>query len=120
MKRRNKMCKSIKKSLVTLFLIVFFITTSFSSVSAQWGIQDPDSSATLIVTDLVIVRPTSFATMLVGCVGFVAILPFTLIGGNVGTAGQKLVANPARATFGRPLGDMDPISRWPFKYNYQE
>lgn len=57
--------------------------------------------------------------MVLGAGVFLVTIPFTLIGGNVGEAGTKLVANPARATFGRPLGDADTIARWPFKYNYQ-
>lgn len=114
------MRRLIKQSFVTLFLIVFFFTTSISSVSAQRGYQNPEPTGSLIMLDLFVVRPTSFITMVVGSVGYVVSLPFTLIGGNAGRAGKKLVGNPARATFSSPLGDYDTIKRWPFKYNYQD
>jgi hypothetical protein len=33
-------------------------------------------------------------------------LPFSLLGGNVGESAEKLVAEPARYTFTRPLGEL--------------
>ena len=101
----------MKKLIILFFTIIFCITVVSSAYSA--------SSASDIVGDICVVRPTSFLAMIAGTCAFVVTLPFTLIGGNVGEAGMKLVANPARATFSRPLGDSDTMARWPFKYDYQ-
>ena len=101
----------MKKGFVLFAVLVLFSTTATSAFA--------DTSATEIIGDFAVVRTTSFASMIVGAGVFVVTLPFTLIGRNVGEAGTKLVANPARATFSRPLGDRDTIERWPFKYDYQ-
>lgn len=101
-----------KKKLIILFFTIIFLTIAVSSAYSA-------SSASDIVGDFFVGRTTSFATMIVGAGVFVVTLPFTLIGGNVGEAGMKLVGNPARATFTRPLGDSDTMERWPFKYDYQ-
>ena len=37
--------------------------------------------------------------------GLIKKLPFSLLGINVGEAGSKLVLDPARFTFVRPLGE---------------
>ena len=100
------------KKLMVLFAVIVF---SISAVSTSYSA----SSASDIIVDFSVVRTTSFVTMIVGTGVFLVTLPFTLIGGNVGDAGTKLVGNPARATFSRPLGDSDTMARWPFKYNYQ-
>ena len=39
-------------------------------------------------------------------VTFVVMLPFSLLGGNVGESAEKLVVEPAKYTFTRPLGDL--------------
>jgi hypothetical protein len=54
--------------------------------------------------DLIIARPVQLLATAVGTVVFVASLPFTLLGNNVGQAGKTLVAGPAKATFARCLG----------------
>jgi hypothetical protein len=42
-----------------------------------------------------------------GSVVFVLSLPFSALGGNVGEAADKLVVDPARYTFVRPLGHVE-------------
>ncbi|MFY9941455.1 MAG: hypothetical protein WAK57_04715 [Desulfobacterales bacterium] len=100
-----------KKSVILFFALIFLAITVSSPFAAP--------SAMEIVGDFLVVRPTSFLTMIAGACVFVVTLPFTLIGGNADEAGTKLVANPAQATFSRPLGDPDTMARWPFKYDYQ-
>lgn len=100
-----------KKAVIIFCAIIFCVATISPAFSA--------ASASDIIVDFTVVRTTSFITMIAGTGVFIVTLPFTLIGGNVGVAGTKLVGNPARATFGRPLGDADTMARWPFEYNYQ-
>ena len=57
--------------------------------------------------DGVIVRPVSLVGTALGVVAFVVTLPFTLPTGQADEAGRKLVAEPAKYTFARPLGEFD-------------
>ncbi|MFT5604379.1 MAG: hypothetical protein ACI9G5_001338 [Paracoccaceae bacterium] len=63
-----------------------------------------EPAALAMVTDLVLVRPVMLAITAVGSVFFVASLPFSLLGGNAGEAGDTLVVQPAANTFVRCLG----------------
>lgn len=60
--------------------------------------------------DAAIVRPISFASMVVGSALFTLSLPVTAIAKKVKPAADALVLKPARATFKRPLGDMDAMA----------
>ena len=72
--------------------------------------QASDESGPLTVAlDVAIVRPGCFAATLVGSVFFVVSLPFAAASKSVKKTAQTLVVNPARATFTRPLGDMEPL-----------
>lgn len=61
-------------------------------------------SAESMIVDGLVVRPLSLAATAVGTGIFIVTLPFSAAGGNVGEAGNALVKEPARATFGRCLG----------------
>jgi hypothetical protein len=75
--------------------------------------QDPDDNTVMgdrgadMVADLLLVRPISFVGTVVGVVGFVVSLPFTLPTGSAGEAGRALVGRPFEYTFNRPLGDFE-------------
>lgn len=57
-----------------------------------------------MILDFIVVRPLSFVVTVVGGAFFVATVPFSAIGGNVGEAFDRLVADPAEFTFTRCLG----------------
>ena len=57
--------------------------------------------------DLVVVRPLGLAATVVGAVGWVVALPFTLPTGQAGETAQQFVGRPFEYTFNRPLGDME-------------
>lgn len=61
-------------------------------------------SAEAMVVDGLIVRPLTLAGTIVGTGIFIVTLPFSAMGGNVEEAGNALVMEPARATFGPCLG----------------
>lgn len=62
-------------------------------------------SAAAMGVDMVLVRPVSLASTAVGTGLFLVSLPFSLLGMNVSDAGKRLVGEPAKYTFVRPLGD---------------
>ncbi len=54
--------------------------------------------------DLVLARPILLVTTAVGSVIFIVSSPFSALGGNINQAADKLVLEPAKATFVRCLG----------------
>lgn len=62
-------------------------------------------SAEAMALDVLIMRPLMVAATAIGTGLFLVSLPFTVPGGDVGAAAQRLVVDPARYTFVRPLGD---------------
>lgn len=61
--------------------------------------------AGMMMWDLVAVRPFSIAASVVGSAFFIVSWPFSALGGNDDVAGEKLVKEPFRYTFKRPLGE---------------
>lgn len=57
-----------------------------------------------MVVDGLVVRPISFVGTVLGTIVFVATLPFSALGGNVGEAADLLIVEPAEFTFTRCLG----------------
>ncbi len=94
------MNQSILKMLATAALMASMIAQP--TIAAETARQKP--SAIEMGADLIIARPVQLLATAVGTVVFVASLPFTLLGNNVGQAGKTLVAGPAKATFARCLG----------------
>lgn len=92
----------MRKKLIAFLVIFALITAAAPAMAGE--IDEAD-----IIADALVVRPVSFAAMLVGSVIFVVALPFSIPSGSVGTVGQELVVTPAKYTFVRPLGDFDYI-----------
>jgi len=64
-----------------------------------------EPGAGLMMWDLVAVRPFSIAASVIGSAFFIVSYPFAALGGNADVAGEKLVKEPFRYTFKRPLGE---------------
>ena len=77
-------------------------------VASAYESRDAVPSGGAMAFDLLIVRPMGVVATVLGAGFFVLSLPFT-VGTENGpeNAGEKLVAEPARFTFTRPLGQMD-------------
>ncbi len=90
------------KSLVSALAAVCMILTSSLAGAEQYSDVKPTGEA--IAGDALIVRPIGLAATVMGLGIFMVTLPFTLPGGNAGTAAKALIGEPARYTFGRPLG----------------
>ena len=91
----------MKKIFVLLFITTLCLPTTL--LSAQEGCS-VSASPEKMATDLIFIRPLGLIGTAAGSVIYVASLPFTLLGGNAGEAGKKLVVEPAAYTFDRPLG----------------
>ena len=66
-----------------------------------------DVSAEAIIADGFILRPAGVLATIVGSVAFVVTLPFSIPTRSVDKAAQRLVVDPARYTFVRPLGQIE-------------
>lgn len=69
-------------------------------------------SAEAMILDGLVFRPLSLAATAVGTGIFIVTLPFSAIGGNVDEAGDTLIMQPARATFGPCLGCQPSHARY--------
>ena len=62
-----------------------------------------------VVIDVGLVRPSCFLVTVAGSALFVVILPIAAISKSVKKTEHTLVAEPARATFTRPVGDFSSL-----------
>jgi hypothetical protein len=60
-----------------------------------------------VMTDALLARPLGLIATGLGALTYVVALPFTLPSGTTDRAYQTLIAEPARYTFKRPIGQMD-------------
>ena len=102
------------KKMIVLSLAVVLVILPVASVYADdtdmkdtKSISDEEPSAGAMAADLVLARPLGIASTALGCVVFVASLPFSLPGGNTKEAFKATVVKPAAFTFKRPLGEFE-------------
>lgn len=88
--------------LLALSGAVFVTAAVAADIDDNYGLSRSEA----IFIDGLLVRPVMIVTTAVGVVAFVVTLPFSILGGNVDEAGQKLVVEPAEYTFVRPLGEL--------------
>jgi hypothetical protein len=100
---------SVLLRMMVILLAVGLVVCPFGSVV---GAQDEfarfpteERSAESMVFDLFLLRAAGIVGVVFGTGAFVLSLPFSALGGNTDEAYQRLMADPARYTFKRPLGD---------------
>jgi hypothetical protein len=101
---KEKTMKLMKK-LISL-IVVTFLLLSFS-VTPLVADELPEPSADEVAADLLFVRPVALCSIVVGSAIYVVGLLFTIPTGNLGLAGRKLVVEPVKYTFAKPLGQLD-------------
>jgi len=97
------------RKLLAIFTVVA-VAVTFTAPPALAAAGDAvidEASADAMILDLVFLRPAGLVATIGGSIAFVLSLPFSALGGNVGEAADKLVVDPARYTFVRPLGHME-------------
>jgi hypothetical protein len=60
-----------------------------------------------MAADVVIARPLGLVAMMAGATLYTAALPFIALYGDMNTPAQRLIVDPARYTFDRPLGEFE-------------
>ena len=99
------MKNSLKKSIVLFAIAALFVIPLGSKALAQEQIRKEAPDGAAMVADFVILRPVGIFSIAAGSVFFALSSPFSALGGNIGTAWNKMVVSPAKFTFARPLGD---------------
>ena len=86
-------------------LLSFVLALTFVSAPATFA----DDAGMAMIADVAVVRPVCFVATAIGSTFFVLSLPIAAMSHSTKKAAHVLVVNPARATFTRPLGDMDAL-----------
>jgi hypothetical protein len=105
------MHKIVKESMVVL-LAVSMVLVPFKILAGEADtlLKDTPNIESMII-DTVFARPLGLVATVVGTAFFIVSLPFSALGGNTQTAYEKMVKDPARFTFKRPLGQFNKDSR---------
>ncbi len=94
----------MKRRLFSLACVLALVSAGAPSAQA-----DPGDNEVAVLADVVVVRPVCFVATVVGSALFVVSLPVTSLTRSVHKTGHALVVRPAKATFTRPIGDMDAL-----------
>ncbi len=92
-----------RKSLAAILAAALIAASPVASASnVRYG--DPSYGAMFV--DGFVARPLGLGATVVGTAIWIVTLPFSALGGNVSEATDKLIVEPARFTFVRPLGEL--------------
>jgi len=89
----------MRKTVSAMLIAVILIATSVPAFGGT-ACGEPE-----IVADVLLVRPLGVAAIVIGTAALIVSLPFSIPSGSVGTVARALVAEPAKYTFSRPIGD---------------
>ena len=93
------------QKIIIFIVVASLLVISFGTSALAKGISiPPERNAAVMLVDGAVVRPLQFSSLVIGTVSFVLTLPWSALGGNVGEAYTKMMVEPARLTFKRPLG----------------
>jgi hypothetical protein len=65
-----------------------------------------------VVTDTLVVRPACLVVTVLGSVFFVVSLPVAATSKTIKKTAHTLIVSPAKATFTRPLGDLESMDNY--------
>jgi hypothetical protein len=90
-----------------LLTIICVLAVGFGSAGSSSAAEE--NNPLEVTADVLVVRPACFVATVVGSAIFVVALPASLFSKSVKKAATTLVVTPAKATFTRPLGDMEDL-----------
>lgn len=85
-------------------VLVLATTTPMAQTTVEEEIHGTPSAGAMAL-DLVVVRPVSLAATVLGTGLYIVSLPFAALSGDVVSPAQRLIVEPAKYTFTRPLGE---------------
>ena len=99
-----------KGFVISIVAVLLIVSSGYQAIGSEFrrgGVEKGGPDPGVMVADTLAARPVGFAALLTGTVIFTVSLPFSILGGNTGEAFEKLVKDPARYTFVRPLGNFE-------------
>jgi uncharacterized membrane protein len=91
---------------VVFGVIAALIAVPFAtSALAQEYFETKEPSGGAMMYDLIVLRPVGAVATVIGSAVWLISLPFSAAGDNTDAATTKLVKEPAKFTFKRPLGE---------------
>jgi hypothetical protein len=99
----------MQSGIALLVVLLFLCATSLvhATADSSYTTRTEDVSAETIIADGLLLRPGGLVATVVGTAVFVVTLPFSIPTKSVDKAAQKLIVDPARYTFVRPLGQIE-------------
>ncbi|MBW1983042.1 MAG: hypothetical protein JRJ12_17730 [Deltaproteobacteria bacterium] len=88
-------------------VLVILAMTASPLMAVERRTFSGETSAEGMTFDLIVLRPVGLAATVIGTAVFIVSLPFSAMGGNTNEAAEKLISEPAKYTFSRPLGKND-------------
>ncbi|VAW72722.1 hypothetical protein MNBD_GAMMA15-1880 [hydrothermal vent metagenome] len=100
--------KKLTSYVVAGVLTAATLSLPMAASASEYAFENPNAKPTggEMLADAFMIRPFMLVSTIITTATFVVTLPFSAIGGNAGEAAQTLVAEPARYTFVRPLGQI--------------
>jgi len=92
---------------LTMAMLLCCATSLVHAEDTSTARDGSDVSAEAILVDGFILRPAGVLATMVGSLAFVVTLPFSIPTRSVEKAAQKLVVEPAKYTFVRPMGQIE-------------
>ena len=104
------MFRSRMQSGVALLVAILFlsVTTLVHAAEDAYTARTENVSAEAMIADGLLLRPAGIVATVLGTAVFVVTLPFSIPTKSVDKAAQKLIVDPVRYTFVRPLGQIEP------------
>lgn len=99
----------LKKIFVVHCLLIGLVMMPFASLAATYDENGEEikSGPEVMTVDILLVRPLGLVSMVCGSVIFLVSSPFSALGGNTREAWDRLVVDPTKFTFDRPLGHFE-------------
>lgn len=94
--------RPVVASVLAASSMLFAAMAPITAQAAESKLDRPGEMA--MIGDAIFARPLLLASTVVGAGLYVVTLPFSLLGGNPGEAGDVLVVTPGKNTFVRCLG----------------
>jgi len=86
---------------------LLMLPLSAMAVNKDAPVVEVKHSPETMAVDAIVVRPLGLVSTLGGAVIFLVASPFSAMGGNTRESWDRLVADPAKFTFQRPLGHFE-------------
>ena len=102
------MSKFIRNTTIIFIIASLIIIPLGTSAMAQDSVEKEENlDAGLIAFDVLIVRPFGVGAILAGSFIFAVAYPFSYLTGQTEMTYQKLIKDPAKYTFKRPIGSFN-------------